>query len=134
MNYADAEIPWTRISEFKHFHPSRTYGPGTVIAREFSRSAGRRTIPTTRSIWRGQSALQFLSRARPGGKGRFFGGRLGTYRYLDMHQAIGAALSAWDQQIGPRLTQGKPLGCVNENAGRDHALALKNPLISEYIN
>ena len=29
----------------------------------------------------------------------FFGGRLGTYQYLDMHMAIGSALSMVDNQI-----------------------------------
>ena len=37
-----------------------------------------------------------------------FGGRLGAYRYLDMHQAIGAALSAWEKDLRPRLTSAKP--------------------------
>jgi UDP-galactopyranose mutase len=32
-----------------------------------------------------------------------FGGRLGTYRYLDMHQAIGAALSIFERNIRPRF-------------------------------
>ena len=39
----------------------------------------------------------------------FFGGRLGTYRYLDMHQAIGAALSAWEKHLRPHLANGAPL-------------------------
>ena len=30
-----------------------------------------------------------------------FGGRLGTYRYLDMHQAIGAALKAFERELLP---------------------------------
>ena len=34
-----------------------------------------------------------------------FGGRLGTYRYLDMHQAIGAALRAIPNEILPRLRE-----------------------------
>ena len=28
-----------------------------------------------------------------------FGGRLGTYQYLDMHMAIGSALSMWNNQL-----------------------------------
>ena len=28
-----------------------------------------------------------------------FGGRLGTYKYLDMHMAIGSALSMWNNQL-----------------------------------
>ena len=31
-----------------------------------------------------------------------FGGRLGTYQYLDMHMAIGSALSMWNNQLGRR--------------------------------
>ncbi|MBN9168949.1 MAG: UDP-galactopyranose mutase, partial [Microbacterium sp.] len=34
-----------------------------------------------------------------GEDGVFFGGRLGTYQYLDMHMAIGAALSMWNNQL-----------------------------------
>ena len=30
-----------------------------------------------------------------------FGGRLGTYRYLDMHQAIGAALKSFEREVLP---------------------------------
>ena len=30
-----------------------------------------------------------------------FGGRLGTYRYLDMHQAIGAALKSFERELLP---------------------------------
>ena len=29
----------------------------------------------------------------------YFGGRLGTYQYLDMHMAIGSALSMWSNQL-----------------------------------
>ena len=28
-----------------------------------------------------------------------FGGRLGTYQYLDMHMAIGSALSMWNNTL-----------------------------------
>ena len=41
INYADLEVPYTRIHEFKHLHPERRYQPNrTLIAREFSRFAG----------------------------------------------------------------------------------------------
>lgn len=33
-----------------------------------------------------------------------FAGRLGTYRYLDMHQAIGAALNLFEKKVSPLLT------------------------------
>jgi UDP-galactopyranose mutase len=38
-----------------------------------------------------------------------FGGRLGSYRYLDMHMAIGAALSLFDSKLVPHFTGGLPL-------------------------
>jgi UDP-galactopyranose mutase len=34
-----------------------------------------------------------------------FGGRLGTYRYLDMHQAIGAALKSFERELTPMAAQ-----------------------------
>src|SRR5699024_11422457 len=40
MNYADADVPYTRIHEFRHFHPERDYPTDkTVIVREYSRAA-----------------------------------------------------------------------------------------------
>jgi UDP-galactopyranose mutase len=38
-----------------------------------------------------------------------FGGRLGTYKYLDMHMAIGSALSMYDNRLRPFFTEGAPL-------------------------
>ena len=35
-----------------------------------------------------------------------FGGRLGTYKYLDMHMAIGSALTMFDNRIVPWFTDG----------------------------
>ena len=46
MNYNDQDVPWTRIHEFKHFHPERTYISGkTVIVHEYSRAAGKDDEP-----------------------------------------------------------------------------------------
>jgi UDP-galactopyranose mutase len=38
-----------------------------------------------------------------------FGGRLGTYQYLDMHMAIASALGMYDNTLAPHLRDGKPL-------------------------
>lgn len=38
-----------------------------------------------------------------------FGGRLGTYQYLDMHMAIGSALFMFDNKLEPFFTGGKEL-------------------------
>ena len=35
-----------------------------------------------------------------------FGGRLGTYQYLDMHMAIASALNMYDNTLAPHLRDG----------------------------
>ena len=101
MNYADEDVPFTRIIEFKHFHPQRTYTPRkTLIVREYSRFAGRDDEPYypigTDADKKRYLAYRALADNEPN---THFGGRLGTYRYLDMHQAIGAALRDSDELI-----------------------------------
>ena len=41
--------------------------------------------------------------------GVLFGGRLGTYKYLDMHMAIASALSMYDNKLRPHFASGAPL-------------------------
>lgn len=94
MNYADEDVPYTRIVEFKHLHPEREQRADvTVISREYSRFAGRRDEPyypiNTSDDRRVFKAYSLRAGAE---KRTVFGGRLGTYRYLDMHQAVAAAL------------------------------------------
>jgi UDP-galactopyranose mutase len=102
MNYADADIPYTRIHEFRHFHPERDWYPRdrTVIMREYSRFAGRGDEPYY-PINAGEDRARLrryreMARREPA---VLFGGRLGTYRYLDMHMAIGSALSMVDNRL-----------------------------------
>ena len=42
-----------------------------------------------------------------------FGGRLGSYKYLDMHMAIASALTAFENRIQPWLQARQPLGIVD---------------------
>ncbi|MFW2512555.1 UDP-galactopyranose mutase [Demequina sp. SO4-13] len=101
MNYADADTPYTRILEFRHFHPERDYQrEKTVIVREFSRFAERGDepyYPINTSADRDRLAV--YRDLIKGEKDVFFGGRLGTYQYLDMHMAIGSALTMVDNQL-----------------------------------
>jgi UDP-galactopyranose mutase len=108
MNYADEEAPFTRILEFRHFHPERDYpADRTVIAREYSRFAERGDEPYYPIDTAADRATYLRYRARAAAEtGVHFGGRLGSYRYWDMHQAIGAALKAFDAVIAPRLVAG----------------------------
>ena len=103
MNYADEEVPFTRIHEFRHFHPERADRMSrdrTIIMKEFSRSASRGDEPYYPVNTRGDRAIlhayRELARAETN---VHFGGRLGTYQYLDMHMAIAAALSDFDRVI-----------------------------------
>ncbi|MFP5417090.1 MAG: UDP-galactopyranose mutase [Actinomycetes bacterium] len=111
MNYPDPDVPFTRIHEFRHFHPERDYTKdATVIMREFSRFAGRGDEPyypiNTDADRTGLLRYRDQSKAEPD---VLFGGRLGTYKYLDMHMAIGSALSLYDNKIRPHFAEGAPL-------------------------
>jgi UDP-galactopyranose mutase len=111
MNYADTDVPFTRIHEFRHLHPERReVAANTVIFREYSRRAGFGDEPyypintaADRHMYDGYRALA----ARE--PNVIFGGRLGTYRYLDMHQAIGAALKVFSREISPRVREHRPI-------------------------
>jgi len=114
VNYNDQEVPYTRIIEFRHFHPERDYPKDkTVIFREFSRFAQENDEPyypiNTPENREKLEAYRELAKAEAREKNVLFGGRLGTYKYLDMHMAIGSALSAFDNKIAPHLTDGAPL-------------------------
>jgi UDP-galactopyranose mutase len=105
MNYADVDVPFTRIHEFRHFHPERDYpDDATVIMREFSRFADSDDEPyypvnAAHDRERLLAYRELSSRE----DGVVFGGRLGTYQYLDMHMAIASALGTVDNVITPRF-------------------------------
>jgi UDP-galactopyranose mutase len=103
MNYPDADVPYTRIHEFRHFHPERDYpSDKTVIMREFSRFAERSDEPYYPvNTAADRERLAAYRRLAEGERDVFFGGRLGTYQYLDMHMAIGSALSTVDNRLIP---------------------------------
>jgi UDP-galactopyranose mutase len=114
MNYNDEGVPYTRIHEFRHFHPERDYpNDKTVIVREFSRFANDDDEPyypiNTTDDREKLERYRELARTEAAERNVLFGGRLGTYKYLDMHMAIGSALSAFDNKIAPHLTDGAPL-------------------------
>jgi UDP-galactopyranose mutase len=109
MNYADEDVPYTRIHEFRHFHPERAYpADRTVIVREYSRFAEGGDEPyypiDTAEDRARLTRYRELARAE---KGVLFGGRLGTYRYLDMHMAIASALTMVDNRLRPHFA-GRP--------------------------
>ncbi|NJD38925.1 MAG: UDP-galactopyranose mutase [Geobacter sp.] len=102
MNYADSDVPFTRIHEFRHYHPERTGYPAdrSVVYREFSRACGREDDPYY-PINTAQDREKFELYHRDGVllHNVLFGGRLGTYRYLDMDKVIEQALEMYATKI-----------------------------------
>ncbi|NMH90133.1 UDP-galactopyranose mutase [Pseudonocardia bannensis] len=114
MNYNDEDVPFTRIHEFRHFHPERDYPKDkTVIVREYSRFAESGDEPyypiNTPDDRAKLERYRDLARKETANRNVLFGGRLGTYKYLDMHMAIGSALTMFDNRITPYFTEGKAL-------------------------
>ncbi len=111
MNYPDESEPYTRIHEFRHFHPERDYTKdATVIMREFSRFAEKGDEPYYPVNTADDRAKLLAYRDLAKGESSvLFGGRLGTYKYLDMHMAIGSALSMYENKIAPHFTGGAKL-------------------------
>lgn len=97
INYCDPEVPWTRITEHKHFAPWETH-EASWIFRETSRSCepgDTPYYPIRLAQEKGQLA-GYVALAREEKQVSFLG-RLGTYRYLDMHQTIAEALDWADR-------------------------------------
>ncbi len=107
MNYADADVPYTRILEFRHFHPERSYTrEATVINREYARFAGADDDPYYPVSTAQDTARLQIYQAMAADEPVLFGGRLGTYKYFDMHQAIAAALDLYDRNVKPHFVDG----------------------------
>jgi UDP-galactopyranose mutase len=103
VNYPDLEVPFTRIHEYRHLHPERNYQTeSTFISREFSRFADATDEPyypvNTEADRKQLSKYRELLKQE---NDVWFGGRLGTYQYLDMHMAIASALTLFDNEIAP---------------------------------
>lgn len=94
MNYGDIEIPFTRISEHKHFAPWENHEK-TVIFKEYSRFCEHDDTPyyPIRLVNEKEMLKTYITNAKLE-KNISFLGRLGTYRYLDMDVTIKEALSA----------------------------------------
>jgi len=106
MNYADEKVPFTRIHEFKHYHPERDYpGDRTVIFKEYPLPGDSDEIPYYPV--RMNDDVEMYKRYRADAEkleGTVFGGRLGSYQYFDMHHVIGQALTTYQAKIRPQAT------------------------------
>ncbi|WP_418595868.1 UDP-galactopyranose mutase [Ponticoccus sp. (in: a-proteobacteria)] len=92
MNYGEEDVPFTRITEHKHFAPWEEH-EGSVCYREFSRACGPDDIPyyPIRQVKEKALLAEYEALVEKVGNVTFVG-RLGTYRYLDMDVTIREAL------------------------------------------
>ena len=100
MNYSDEQIPFTRIHEFKHYHPERNIYKSnkTIIFKEFSHLAGKNEnpyYPINAAQDREMYSLYVNETQKC--KNIIFGGRLGGYKYFNMDQVIGMALETYEK-------------------------------------
>ena len=97
VNYTDADTPYTRIIEHKHFEFGTQ--PKTVISREYSAEwmVGDEPYYPVNDEANGALYQQYMALAE-GEEKVLFGGRLGEYKYYDMDKVIEAALAAWQAQ------------------------------------
>ncbi|QBF34242.1 UDP-galactopyranose mutase [Thalassococcus sp. S3] len=92
MNYGEEGVPYTRITEHKHFSPWESH-EGSVCYREYSRACEPDDIPyyPIRQVKEKALLSDYVALAEKV-EGVTFVGRLGTYRYLDMDVTIREAL------------------------------------------
>ena len=101
MNYTGIDEEFTRIHEYKHLHPEKDLDKEcTVIAKEYSRFSNKDEIPyypintsddkIKYEMYRKEMELEADT---------IFGGRLGTYKYYDMHQVIAQSLTDYKNKV-----------------------------------
>ena len=96
VNYTDADVPFTRIHEFKHYHPEDAAlmaRPATIICREYPKTwapGDEPYYPVDTPTSRELLALYQAEAAKA--PHIVVGGRLGGYKYYDMDQSVANAL------------------------------------------
>jgi UDP-galactopyranose mutase len=100
MNYADEDIPYTRIHEPKHLHPERDYlANKTITIKEYSFwDDGSDPYYPVNNEKNNNLLIKYKTEAARE-KNIVFSGRLGDYKYYDMHQTIAIALEKFEELI-----------------------------------
>lgn len=100
MNYAEENIPYTRIHEPRHLHAERAYTKDkTLIIKEFSEKDENNNPFYPIADAKNQDLLLKYRAEAEKLKNVIIAGRLGDYKYYDMHQTIARALEVYEQQI-----------------------------------
>jgi UDP-galactopyranose mutase len=98
LNECDREVPYLRTEEWRHWWAPAPGTAGTWITRTYPAAAGAPLYPVeddaNRELYARYAALcaERLPHVR-------LGGRLGRYRYWDMHQALAAALRLVEDEL-----------------------------------
>jgi UDP-galactopyranose mutase len=97
VNYTDFNIPFTRITEHKHFENSKS--DITWITIEYPKDYEKGDVPyypinddNNNTMYEKYKELSKESNV-------IFGGRLSEYKYYDMHQIIGSAISKVKKEL-----------------------------------
>lgn len=108
INYCDESVPYTRVAEHKHFTPWEQLDK-TILYREHSRLCGENDTPyyPIRLVHDKAQLERYIAKAKEETNVTFIG-RLGTYRYLDMHVTIAEALEASDK-FAAAQDKGEPM-------------------------
>lgn len=103
VNYTEYEIPYTRIIEHKHFEfgcQNGNYNPKTIITREYPATWEKGDEPYYPMNDDKNNELYAKYRALADKQNKvIFGGRLGMYKYFDMHQVIEEALKLVEKEV-----------------------------------
>ena len=98
VNYTDAETPYTRIIEHKHFEFGTQ--PKTVISREYSAEWSKGDEPYYPvNDQKNTEVYEKYKKLAEQQSGVIFGGRLGEYKYYDMDKVVEVALAAVEKEL-----------------------------------
>ena len=103
VNYTEYEVPYTRIIEHKHFEfgcQNGNYNPKTIITREYPATWKKGDEPYYPMNDEKNNTLFAKYKALADKQENvIFGGRLGMYKYFDMHQVIEVALECVEKEL-----------------------------------
>lgn len=114
INYCEEDVPYTRITEHKHFSPWESH-ENTTCYREFSRFCTENDVPyyPIRMVKEKELLNRYLDKAQALSNTTFVG-RLGTYRYLDMDVTIREAIDVAKKYLECQRNQ-EPMPVFNIN-------------------
>ena len=96
VNYTDVKVPYIRIVEHKHFHPERPSSPSTMITYEYPVTNNKKPYYPINTLYNNLLYNRYKKEANKI-KNLYYGGRLADYKYYNMDQTIGAALTLYER-------------------------------------